>query len=709
MCGAGLMLAHQVAGKAVRDSYFLSNYPVSELPKMVIAAAAVSAVVVLLFSRAMGRVGPGRLTPAGFLVSSLAHAVEYWLMGAAPGPWSVAIYFHIVALGAVLLSGFWSQMAEIYDPRTAKQVFGRITGAGTLGGIAGGLGAERVAALFSASEVLLLLAALHLACAAVTASMGGEMARTAGPVPSETVSPRELFRRAPSLATIALVVTAGTASAAILDYLFKAGAGEAFGKGAPLLRFFAVFYTSTQILTFLAQTFLAGRALGRLGIGRTISALPMGVGAGALGALLVPVFPVFTLVRSLETVLRGSLFRAGYELLYTPIPAAEKRAGKSLIDVGCDRAGDALGGGIVQLLLWVGAAQVASMGMGVALGLALIGVWAARRLDSEYTTLVRQRLVDRAVELDLADAQDSTTLTVIRAIQPPPAEEPAGAAPSARTAIRQAPDETLDTLRELRSGEAHRVLAALREIQRPKPVVAAQLLRLLAWDEVSDAVRETLLRDPRHFTGLLIDHLTNEADVQFGIRRRIPRILARCDSPLAVQGLLAGLRDTRFEVRFQCSRALDALLQRRPELRAPESEVFEAAERELKVARSIWDSRRLLDSRESSDPYAFFDEHLRERADQSLEHIFSLLAAVLPRDPVRIAFRALHTDDPALRGLAVEYLEGALPAAAWEGLRPVIEPGRTSGRRRPQEEVLADLLESHQSLLLYLNKETPQP
>ena len=42
-----------------------------------------------------------------------------------------------------------------------------------------------------------------------------------------------------------------------------------------------------------------------------------GVGAGALGALLAPIFPVFTVLRSLESGLRGSLYRAGYELLYT--------------------------------------------------------------------------------------------------------------------------------------------------------------------------------------------------------------------------------------------------------------------------------------------------------------------------------------------------------------------------------------------------------
>ena len=48
--------------------------------------------------------------------------------------------------------------------------------------------------------------------------------------------------------------------------------------------------------------------------------------------------------RSAESVFRGSLFRTGYEIFYTPIPADEKRAAKSIIDVGFDRLGDAIGG-----------------------------------------------------------------------------------------------------------------------------------------------------------------------------------------------------------------------------------------------------------------------------------------------------------------------------------------------------------------------------
>jgi hypothetical protein len=706
MAGAALMMAHQVAGKAVRDSFFLSNYPVSDLPKMVIAAACVTIVLVLLFARVMGRLGPYRLVPAGFFVSSVIHMAEYRTMAGNPMLWSVLIYLHVVALGAILLSGFWSLMAESFDPRSAKRVFGRIAGAGTLGGIAGGLVAERIAALFSAASVLLLLAALHLACWAMLASLRRAGAESPSTGPRELISPGELIRRAPYLGVVAVLVLAGTSSAAILDYLFKAGAGAAFEKGAPLLRFFAVFYTCTQVLTFFAQTFLARRSLQQLGIGRTISALPFGVGASVLGALLAPIFPVFTLVRALESGLRGSLYRASYELLYTPVPPAEKRAAKTLIDVACDRAGDAFGGGIVQLMLWFGPAFIPSGLLGAVLFLAAVGVWASLRVDKAYYGLVQQRLIDRAVELDLDDIQDSTTRAAVDAA---PAGSPLPA-PVADTMAAEAflPDATLDVIRELRSGDSRRVLTALKDIHCLRPLTAAQLVSLLSWDEVSEAARKTLQQSPRPITGLLIDHLVNQEDVEFGIRRRIPRILAQCDSQFAVQGLLAGLSDVRFEVRFQCSRALDSLIQRRPELDVPAHVVFAAVERELQVARPIRDSRRLLDARDRSDPNAFLDEILRERADETLEHIFSLFATVLPREPVSIAFRALHTEDKALRSLAIEYLDSVLPPQVRDALWAMMESKPLTPARGSNQDPLKELLQAHESLLLRIREKVPQ-
>src|SRR4030095_1022893 len=109
--------------------------------------------------------------PSVFFISSMLHIAEYRVMAGNPSLWSVLIYLHIVALGAILLSGFWSLMAETFDPGSAKQIFGRIAVAGTLGGIAGGLMAERIAAMFLASSVLVCLAALHVPCAGVLLSL----------------------------------------------------------------------------------------------------------------------------------------------------------------------------------------------------------------------------------------------------------------------------------------------------------------------------------------------------------------------------------------------------------------------------------------------------------------------------------------------------------------------------------------------------------
>ena len=674
MIGAAFMIAHQVAGKAVRDSFFLSNHPASSLPKVVMATAVLSIIFVFAFSRLMTRFGPARTIPTGFLLSAGLHVIEYLWIRQAPDFWSLVVYFHIVALGSILLSGFWSLMNETFDPRTARQIFGRIAGIGTLGGIAGGVMAERMVAFFPTSSVLLLLTAFHLICAGVLACIRRSAFFSS---PDESTAQKgsslAIFRHAPHLRQIALLVLIGTSSAAILDYLFKAGASAVFGENADvvMLRFFSAFYTGVQILTFLAQTFLARRILNNKGIGISLSSLPLGVSIGTLGALLVPVFPVFAVIRSLEFVLRGSLYRSAYELLYTPVPPHEKRAAKTIIDVACDRAGDAIGGGIVQLFLLVGVSFVSSELLGIAMALGCVGIWISLRLDGFYKQLVQQRLIDRAVEFDLDNAQDFTTRSVFINVAPLlPDETPTAKAPS--PVVIPETDPHIRILKELRSGDIDRILGALRTMDKVTPIFAIQLLRLLAWDEVSSPVRETLMRQPLPVTGILIDHLIN-SDVEFVIRRRIPSILSRCDTPLAVEGLLMGFGDSRFEVRFQCARALDSLAQRFPKIKIPSDRIFAAAECELKIANPLRNSQKLLDQRSETDRDAYLDEVLCGRTNHSLECIFSLFAAVLPREPIKTAFRALHTDDRGLQGLAVEYLHSVLPTPVHELLMKMVE------------------------------------
>ena len=124
--------------------------------------------------------------------------------------------------------------------------------------------------------------------------------------------------------------------------------------------------------------------------------------------------------------------------------------------------------------------------------------------------------------------------------------------------------------------------------------------------------------------------------------------------------------------------------------------------RELEVERGVWESRQLIDEAdEESSPMEA--EVLRDRVSRSLEHVFTLLSLILPRETLRLAFHALHTDDPYLRGTALEYLETVLPEPVWNRLSPLLEDGRgPSSRTRASAEALRDLLASKESISLAL-------
>jgi hypothetical protein len=328
---AALTLAHQVAGKAVRDGLFLAQFPATDLPKAVIAAAVLSVLLGLAFTRSLSRYGPMRLVPGALAAGALLHVAEFAMLrfggAAARGPVIVLVYLHLAGFGAILLSGFWSVASEALDPREAKREFGRIAGVGTAGGVLGGVIAERFAAWWGGDTLLVLLGALHMGAALALSRVGA--AHPSATEPADNVSAwrgaHEAFRRAPFLINLAALVLIGTVSATLLDYVFKSAAAAAYGKGAQLTRYFAFFYTASQLLAFLSQTFAAPVALRRLGLGRTMRwhSGAMVLGAGA--SMVFPTMVMAPLVRALEAALRGSFFRSSYELFFTPLPPREKR------------------------------------------------------------------------------------------------------------------------------------------------------------------------------------------------------------------------------------------------------------------------------------------------------------------------------------------------------------------------------------------------
>jgi AAA family ATP:ADP antiporter len=724
MVCAGAVTAQFVGGKATRDALFLASLNYTALPAMVMATSIVSILLVAANSRAARRIQPAILVPVCFAASALLFLVEWMLTDRWPGVASVLVYLHISGLGPLLGSGFWLISSERFDPRTAKRRFGQIAAAGTLGGLLSAVLAERVAALLGAAAMLPVLGAFHI----ISAWQVRRLAVESDSVPGAAAAALETFRNpiagpsrsglrviaeAPYLRYLALLVLLGTTGAALLDYLFKVRAVEAFGRGDNLLRFFAVYYAATSLVTFVIQMSSSRFMLERFGLALTASTPSLALFAGSVVGLFSQGFGAIAAARGAESVFRGSLFRAGYELFYTPIPAGEKRAAKSIIDVAFDRLGDAVGGGMVRAALMLAPAVQSPVIVGLAMTCSVAAMLAASRLNRGYIATLEKSLLNRAVELDLADLEDSTSRTLmLRTLGVTRSDfglrVPLQAESAARLAAPPSPaaalDPDLQAILQLRSRNVDQVVRVLRSEEGLGVALVPHVIPLLAWHPVAADAVFALRKVAEERVGLLIDALI-DPNQDFTVRRRLARVFSVCVSQRAADGLLLGLDDLRFEVRFQCGQSLAQVLEKNPRIVIDKGRILAVVMREVAVGRPVWESRRLLDELDVQDDVSFVDEFVRDRAGQSLAHVFTLLSMVLAREPLMISFRSLYTDDQTLQGTALEYLEGVLPPPIRDRLWPFLEDRRPVARSaRPRDEILADLLRSNHSIMLNLEE-----
>jgi hypothetical protein len=691
--GAALIIAHQVAAKATRDALFTDNFQPDQLPLLKIGSALISIIVLVFASRVMVASGPGKLVPAGFAASGVLHLAEWLLSSSFPAAVAVLLYLHFAGLGAMLISGFWSLVNERFDPHTAKKRVAQIAAAATAGALIGGGIPLMIAPARTTSRMLLVLCCMHLLCGGIVWLLGSrpDSARLPiAPAPAGLQAGAQLMRRHSFLRDLALLVFIGAACATLIDLVFIARTAALENR----LRFFALFHASASVAGLAIQVGMAQLLLQKSGLGFTAAFHQATVTLGSLGAV-VPGVASIAVAKGSEQAVHNSLFRSAYELFYTPLPRNEKRCVKTFIDVGFERIGDISGSTVGKCLSWLNAGAAESAMLGVAAGAGLVGIWITRRLDRGYVGALERSLRNQAVDLKLEEVTDHTTRVILlRTSVHFPASAPLG---DDDTAPPLAPSDPLvrRTI-ELRCGDPVRVGRAL-EGGTLDSRLAAHAIELLGWDEVAEYATRALRAAGPGITGQLLDALLDEGR-EFAVRRRIPRVLSAFPSERAVDGLLAGLGDKRFEVRYRCGMSLAAILSGDSGLKVAAEDVFRAVSRELEVGRHLWESYRLLDGGDG-------DQLLGDRANRAMEHVFTLLSLVLPKEPLRISLYALHTGDEMLRGTALEYLETALPSAIRARLWPLLDDKRPKDRvPRSPEEALAALLESHQSIQAQLHE-----
>ena len=703
MLGAATITGQFVAGKALRDTLFLSSMDITSLPAMLIATSAVSLLLVALNGRLARRIQPGTLVPTLFLFSSLLFIVEWGIRAAAPSASAILLYLHVSAAGPLLASGFWLIASERFDPHSAKRHFGRLAGAGTLGGLLSAVVAERAAAWFGAPAILPILALLQAVSAVLVRRLAAgspavHVEEALSAAAQGTRSGLRVIAEAPYLRNLAMLVLLGTTGAALVDYLFKAQAVDTFGRGDQLLRFFALYYAGTSIITFILQASSTHAVLERWGLGTTASTPSLALLFGSIGGLFAPGFGSLLVARGGESILRSSLFRAGYELFYTPIPSAEKRAAKSLIDVAFDRLGDATGGALVRAALLLVPAVHSPAILLMAAACSIGAIWAASRLTHGYVGSLQNSLASQSGRSEIQPGSRTTRSLMKTLLR----REAAGSTdvllqPPAHVTLDQA---TRDII-ELHSRDRARIVRVLaRDDEGLSPGLVPHVIPLLAWDKVAEHATFALQKVVEQHVGQFVDALL-DPNQDFAVRRRLARVFSVCVSQRAVDGLILTLDDLRFAVRREAGRSLLAILDRNPMLTISREHMLALVLKEVTVGRPVWEGRRMLDDASSGST---LDSFVRDRAGESLAHVFTLLSLVLPREPVQLAFRGLQTDDVHLRGTALEYLDSVLPTPIRHKLWPFLEQRPARGHGKNREEAIAALLRSNRSIELNLEE-----
>jgi AAA family ATP:ADP antiporter len=240
-----LLAANNVI-KIVRDSLFLSRFPITQLPYVYLSAGLIAAALIGIYSRYTATISLSQVILRSY-VFIISNVVIFWvLITFYDFAWVLyAFYMWSAIVGLVALSQFWTLADEVFNPREGKRLFGILTAAGTLGAISGGLGANlAVNFLFGTKQLLWLIVVPFVAAFGVARFALGRSAlgHRQDVLLNETQDRNAsgiggTLRRSQYLRAIAVLIFISITVSTLIDYQFKAAAKEAYNTAEPWLLF----------------------------------------------------------------------------------------------------------------------------------------------------------------------------------------------------------------------------------------------------------------------------------------------------------------------------------------------------------------------------------------------------------------------------------------------------------------------------------------
>jgi AAA family ATP:ADP antiporter len=304
-------------------------------------------------------------------------------------------YVWLSVINLFVNSLFWAYMVDVFNVDQGKRMFAFIGIGGTLGAIVGGWSTNVVsgmtesaylpaglmitgAALFGAAIVVMLtLDRRAISSQYSSLAKGGGAARHSTATTGGGEIGGTFWEGATAVATSPYLLGIGgyivlLAISNTMIYFTQANIIlEATDTFSQRVGGFAQFDMLAQIATLITQLFITTRLIRRLGVGWTLTVLPLVTVAGFAVLAVWPIFGVMAIFQALHRATRYAISRPARETLFSVVPPAEKYKAKPVVDVFVYRGGDVAGAGIDGALRALGL----SLGWVAAATIPFVAIW----------------------------------------------------------------------------------------------------------------------------------------------------------------------------------------------------------------------------------------------------------------------------------------------------------------------------------------------
>ncbi len=366
VCGAltfGALLASFMAFRPVRDALVLDGSP-DQIPWLFTTTFVAVSLVTPLWATVVAK-RPRHVVPLALHAFAVCAVGFFFVIRSHVAPVLVGRVFYVwsAIFNLFAVSVFWSMLADLLGPATARRLYGPIAAGGTVGAVAGP----------ALTKLLLddIGVAVLRRIGTAAQDLGNEPRDP--PLAASALDGIKQLARSRYLAAIAGIVLC-TAIAATLVYLAQADiVKRAIPDRHERTDFFATVDLWVNGLTLVLQLLVASPLLGAVGPGVVLCLLPLAQGIGISALVAAPTLATLVAVQITSRALTHGLNRPARELLFTVVSRDDKYRAKNAIDLAVYRLGDFGSAWLYRGLIAAGAGGIAL----TAAALPLSAIWIA--------------------------------------------------------------------------------------------------------------------------------------------------------------------------------------------------------------------------------------------------------------------------------------------------------------------------------------------